>query len=425
MNTDSNQRTVILRRNMIKIYASSFFRYFILFLPFIVPLFTSKGLTHQEVMTLQSISATTFLLSEVPTGYFSDRFKRKWAMVCAALIRILSVFSLMRAQNFSDLVIFEVLFALSLCFDSGTDTAILYDTSEELKHASGEPEIGSSGLLSNRVFYLQIGEAISAILGGMLATYSLKYTIYGSLGVALIQLLIALSVVEPARTQKVNQKPRVQSAASKSVVRRFLSCFEGLADYYDNNALVSCGILLVFINLLTFIGTWTYQMNWTHSGVDLKYFGYLWAGYNLAIALAARLAPKLEEYMGSKWLIVLTGSLPALGFLGMWHSDAVFAVLAGFALQFCRGFQGVTIHRIFNDQLPSGIRATANSLVSVAIRGFFALTAPFVGYMVDQKGIKFSYFCLGISSFLVFGLIFYFVLNRRLFDKNGQLVLSS
>jgi MFS family permease len=399
---------------MIKIYVSSFFRYFILFLPIIVPYFTSLGLTHQEVMTLQSVSAATFFLTEVPTGYFSDRFKRKWAMICAALIRIVSVLSLMRAQNFHDLVVFEILFALSLCFDSGTDTAILYDTSEELKSTSGEPELGSSGLLSNRVFYLQIGEAVSAVLGGMLATYSLKYTIYGSLGVALIQLFIALSVVEPARTQKGNQKDQKQGSGVFGV----LGCFK-------NNALMSCGVLLVFINLLTFIGTWTYQMNWTHSGVDLKYFGYLWAGYNVAIALAARLAPKLEEYMGSRWLIILTGSLPAIGFLGMCYSDAIFAVAAGFALQFCRGFQGVTIHRIFNDQLPSGIRATANSFISLAIRGVFALTAPFVGYLVDQKGIKFSYFCLGISSFLAFGLIFYFVLNRRLFDKDGQLALSS
>jgi len=113
------------------------------------------------VMTLQSVSAATFFLTEVPTGYFSDRFKRKWAMICAALIRIVSVLSLMRAQNFHDLVVFEILFALSLCFDSGTDTAILYDTSEELKSTSGEPELGSSGLLSNRVFYLQIGVSFS------------------------------------------------------------------------------------------------------------------------------------------------------------------------------------------------------------------------------------------------------------------------
>ncbi len=413
MNAVLNKRSAVLKLNLIKIYISSFFRYFILFLPIIVPYFTSLGLTHQEVMTLQSVSAATFFLTEVPTGYFSDRFKRKWAMVCAAVIRILSVLCLIQAQNFRDLVVFEVLFALSLCFDSGTDTAILYDTSEELRHTSGEPELGSSGLLSNRVFYLQIGEAVSAVLGGFLASYSLKYTVYGSLVVALVQLFISLSVVEPARSQKDAQQEKAHGSGVAAVL-----------SYFKNHALLSCGVLLVFINLLTFIGTWTYQMNWTHSGVDLKYFGYLWAGYNLAIAFAARLAPKLEASIGSKWLIVLTGSLPALGFLGMCYSGAVFAVVAGFALQFCRGFQGVTIHRIFNDHLPSSIRATANSFVSLAIRGVFALVAPFVGYMVDQKGIKFSYFCLGISSLLAFGLIFYFLLNRRLFDKNGQLALG-
>jgi MFS family permease len=398
---------------MSKIYISSFFRYFILFLPIIVPYFTSLGLTHQEVMTLQSVSAATFFLTEVPTGYFSDRFKRKWAMICAAIIRIFSVMSLIQAHTFRDFVIFEVLFALSLCFDSGTDTAILYDTSEELKQVMGDEAVGSSGLLSNRVFYLQIGEAVSAVLGGMLASYSLKYTIYGSFIVALIQLFVALSVVEPARSEKGHQGDSLRAGG-----------WRGLIAHFRTNSLLSCGVLLVFINFLTFIGTWTYQMNWTHSGVDLKYFGYLWAGYNVAIAFAARLAPKLEAYMGSKWLIVLTGSLPALGFLGMCYPGAVVAVAAGFALQFCRGFQGVTLHRIFNDQLPAGIRATANSVISLLIRGIFAVLAPVVGYMVDQKGIKFSYFCLGISSLLVFGLIFYFLLNRRLFDKDGQLVLS-
>jgi hypothetical protein len=64
-------------------------------------------------------------------------------------------------------------------------------------------------------------------------------------------------------------------------------------------------------------------------------------------------------------------------------------------------------------------------VVSLAIRGFFAVLAPFVGYMVDQKGIKFSYFFLSVTSFVTFALIFFLLLNRRLFDKNGQLALSS
>ncbi len=414
MNAVLSNRSAVLKLNLIKIYISSFFRYFILFLPIIVPYFNSLGLTHQQVMTLQSISAVTFFISEVPTGYFSDRFKRKWAMICAAVIRIFSVISLMLAKDYQDLWMFEVLFALSLCFDSGTDTAILYDTSEELKQLNGELEKGSNKLLSNRVVYLQIGEAVSAVLGGFLAAYSLKYTIYGSLVVALVQLMIAISVVEPARTKKDCPVEKAHGAGLRGVV-----------SYLQNNALWSVGVLLVFINLLTFIGTWTYQMNWSHSGVDIKHFGYLWAGYNVAIAIAARIAPKLEESIGSKRLIFITGCLPALGFLGMCYPGAFFAVSAGFALQFCRGFQGVTIHRIFNDQLPSSIRATANSVVSLAIRGFFAVLAPFVGYMVDQKGIKFSYFFLSVTSFVTFALIFFLLLNRRLFDKNGQLALSA
>ncbi len=399
-----------LERNLSKVYVVSFFRYFLLFLPVIVPYFTSLGLSNQEVLTLQSVAAFTIFFFEVPTGVFADNFKRKWAMVCSAVLRIAAISCLVKAETFQGLLLFEILFSLSLCFDSGTDTAILYDSYAELKSIrSDTSEESTSKILASKIFCLQIGEAISAVLGGLLAAYSLKYTIYGNFVISFIPLLVCLTIIEPSSPPKLSEAESPdQSLTSK------------LRSTFSNSAIASCVVLLVFINLLTFIGTWTFQMNWTHNGVDIKYFGYVWASYNVAIALSARIAPRLEQWIGSRWITALTGTLPALGFLGMSHASTFWAIIAGFAIQICRGFQEVTIQRVFNDQIPAKIRATANSIISLGIRGSFAISAPIFGYLIDQKGIKFSYFWLGITSLLGFWTLFYF-LDKYQFKKQIQL----
>lgn len=401
-----------LERNLIKVYVVSFFRYFLLFLPVIVPYFSSLGLTNREVLSLQSVAAFTIVLFEVPTGYFADNFKRKWAMVCSAILRIIAIFCLLRAETFLELLSFEVLFSLSLCFDSGADTAILYDTYSELKRTKSEfSQESTSKILSSKIFCLQIGEALSAVLGGIIAAYSLKYTIYGNFAISFIPLLICLTIQEPSTSRK-SISNEIETS-SKSTLLSTLRCTLG------NSAILSCVALLVFINLLTFIGTWTFQMNWTHRGVDVKYFGYVWALYNVTIALSARIAPRLEKRVGSRWVTVLAGSLPAIGFLGMSQASPLLAIMAGFAIQICRGLQEVTIQRAFNDQIPPKIRATANSIISLGFRASFALIAPIIGYLIEQRGIQYSYICLGIVSFLGFWSIFYF-LDKHQFKKQPK-----
>ena len=55
-----------LKRNISLIYGLSFFQCFMLIVPVIVPFFASKGLSLAEIFYLQTVFATTIVLTEAP-----------------------------------------------------------------------------------------------------------------------------------------------------------------------------------------------------------------------------------------------------------------------------------------------------------------------------------------------------------------------
>ncbi|HQN29455.1 MAG TPA: MFS transporter, partial [Mesotoga sp.] len=53
--------------------------------PVLVPYMIFKGLSYSEIMLLQSISAISVVLFEVPTGSLADRISRKFSLVISSL----------------------------------------------------------------------------------------------------------------------------------------------------------------------------------------------------------------------------------------------------------------------------------------------------------------------------------------------------
>ena len=54
-------------------------------MPIAVPFFQSKGLSMQEVFSLQALFAVAVLAMEVPSGYLADRLGRKPTLIIGAV----------------------------------------------------------------------------------------------------------------------------------------------------------------------------------------------------------------------------------------------------------------------------------------------------------------------------------------------------
>ena len=188
------------KANIPKILALNFFWSAFVIMPVIVPFFESKGLNMEQIFQLQSIFAFVTLTLELPSGYISDILTRKKALMLSCALQGLGFSLFIVSDNFLHLVIAEVILAVSLSLFSGTDVSILYDSllSTDNKQAPIK-------FVGRQVFYSQIGEAVSGLLGGWLIWISMDTVVWAQAIVAWMPLLIVASLEEPPR-KKMNKR---------------------------------------------------------------------------------------------------------------------------------------------------------------------------------------------------------------------------
>lgn len=91
------------------------------------------GLSLPELGLAIALAAGATLIFEVPTGYFSDRFSRRYSFVLAGLFAILANLLFVFMQNKTGVYIGVILEALAYAFISGTGQAIIHDSLTVLK----------------------------------------------------------------------------------------------------------------------------------------------------------------------------------------------------------------------------------------------------------------------------------------------------
>ena len=117
-----------LERNVHRTLMLGFFQVFLVIMPVAVPFFQSKGLSMQEVFSLQALFGFVVLVTEVPSGYLADLLGRKNTLVIGAIVARLGHSALLAAEGFWTLAIFEICLGISHSLISGADLALLYDT---------------------------------------------------------------------------------------------------------------------------------------------------------------------------------------------------------------------------------------------------------------------------------------------------------
>jgi len=149
---------------------------------------------------------------------------------------------------------------------------------------------------------------------------------------------------------------------------------------------------LIAYGLATLIAVWAFQGYWEALGVPLAMFGYLWAGYNLVVALVGGQAHRIEARIGTLWTHRWIAWLPVFGYGGMalvfsflagTPMGWVLGVAAGLCFQVGRGLTQVVLKDELNVRVPPSMRATANSISTLGVRFGFVLLGPLLGYLID------------------------------------------
>jgi MFS family permease len=376
-----------LRRNVGRTLTLSFFQVFLVFMPIAVPFFQSRGLSMQEIFSLQALFALVVLVAEVPSGYLADLFGRKLTLVIGAVAAGIGNTLLVFADGFWGLAAFEIALAIGYSLISGADIAMLYDTELALGRNAGEQRNVVGRLYSVRT----LSEALAAITCSVLLLWwSMDGVVWLQAAVGWLPLVLALRLVEPPG-ERMAQSSHL---GNLQAVCRFMLT--------HSRVLVLVMLALCVWSLTTFYAVWLLQQVWQDQGIPLSQFGYLWAVLSLTAALAGRWAHVLEQRLGVTTLLVVIGLAPAVGYIGLDLLGPLGGFMAGMTFFLARGIGAVILQDALNRRIPGHFRATANSLVSFGFRGAFALTGPWIGYTLDLWGMSTTLWLLAAVTVAIF-----------------------
>ena len=145
---------------------------------------------------------------------------------------------------------------------------------------------------------------------------------------------------------------------------------------------------------------WLYQPYFKLSGLDIAYFGIVFAAFNIVAAISSKYAHKIEEKIGPKYSLFMLVVLVGVSYFLMSNFVYLFSFSFAFLQQFVRGFSKPVITDYINKLISSDIRATVLSVQSLVGKLFYAAIIPFIGWFADVYSLTQALALLSITTFV-------------------------
>jgi MFS family permease len=384
-----------LRKNIWKFYLYKILSGMFFSVPVMVLFWQDNGLSLTEVMILQSVFSFLAVALEVPTGYFADVQGRKKTLVFGGITGLIAITIYGLGYNFFHFLVAEIFFSLSVSFNSGTTSAFVYDTLQDL----GE-EKQYKKIWGNSLFYGMLALALSSVLGGFIAKIDLRYTLYASIPFFAFMIPLAISMKEPTRHKFIFEKGYIKELLEIVKVKlipnkklRWIIVYSGVVYAFNQAAL------------------WLYQPYFKISGLDIAYFGIVFASFQVVAAFSSKYAHKLEEKLGQKYSLAMLVLLVAVSYFLMSNFVFLFSFSFCFIQQFVRGFKNAVVTDYINKLTSSNIRATVLSAESFVGRLLYSAIIPIFGWIADVYTLVQALFVIGATT-LVSGIVILMIIKK-------------
>jgi MFS family permease len=367
-----------LKANIRKLYLFSFLQ-MTLFPMAIITLFWKDhiGLSLTQILLLQSIFSVATLVLDYPAGYVSDRLGYRCALNIASILAIIGWGIYTVAGSFATVLLAEILLGMSLSFISGSDSALLYETlrayGEEQSYARHQGRMHG---------FAQVGEAAGAVLAGVIYAYDFRLPFILQVGVWIAGLSVTAVLVDTPR----EHAPARSHLAEALATARYA--------FGENRHLRYTILLNTVLGIASFYPVWLIQPYMQHSGVPVGWFGPVWAGANLTVALCALASHRVHARVGDRGIILLFFVLVVAGYLGLGMGAGVWGFLFYYLLTCMRGLRGPMMLAHTQRESATANRAATLSLQSVSFRLLFVATGPLVGRLADSMGVRQSFLVL-------------------------------
>ena len=348
-----------------------------IFGPVLTPYLLAKGLSYSQIMLLQSISAVSTTLFEVPTGVVADKVSRKLSLCLPGLCLGVAIMIYIYFDEFYMLALGEVVVGLGITFRSGADSAFLHESLDRLGRKGEFAAV--EGRANSLIF---AGQGVGTLFSSLLYTLHPDIPFWFSVGGVLSGSVVALLFTETER-----------EGGGQRYGAHLLG---GLQLTIKNSTILWIVFLAALLGFVYRTAFWLYEPYFSLVDIEVVWFGVIFSVYNLIAALAARYLPRYagdhrKVLLGLGLLMACTYLLPAL-FVSRW------SLMAIGLQQIFRGLYRPTLNAYINNQVEDRYRATVPSIVGLAVSLSYALLSPLVGWGLDHRGVEPTYGCMGVVA---------------------------
>ena len=350
-------------------------------LPCVFLVLQERGITSFDLGScLVALAVGQFGL-ELPSGVVSDTYGRRATLIIAGIARVAGWGCFACATSAELAIIGFACMGASFAFDSGSDSAWLYDTLKERNETARYTELEARG---QRFGFYALGA--SSLIGGWVMTLSYD------LAVALTVIPLLVSCVAAGMLKE----PKIE--AKSEDVKFWSNVKEGLHRVWSDKFIFQIVVLSSFAAAsLEVYFRFVQQLISQQLGIDPIALGYIYALWlviaGLSTKLVSPLLVKTRAVVVVRWAVVVLGL--ALVLLGGGNAPTALVLTA--IPQICYALLPVLVRSELNKTSESSVRATILSAFGFIVSVQMALIGAVVGYFADLMSIGAAVVWLGVS----------------------------
>ncbi|MBA2174749.1 MFS transporter [Halobacillus locisalis] len=336
--------------------------------PILTLFYFARGLDEPLILVVLTFFSLGVLVGEIPTGVFADRFGAKQSFLVGSILAIVGYSLLYFAFDPWVFFLSSFLTGFAATFFSGADEALVY---ESLKQSNEEHLMDRAmGQIGSATFVVAIvAVIIGAVLAKDLTEPQFRLLISLSLMFMSIQFVLLLFV----------KNPPSQGGYTKPMTEQIRAGLQAIRETPQ--------VLWMFINVtLVFIPVGAIfekfdQKLLVNAGLPVFWIGIVYAIAAMIGFIASRSIGWMTTKVNRVTLLFVTGIIAVLGLVSAALFQGYLWVILSviFLLKLVSAIRYPVYSQLSNDIIPSNVRATTISLLSILDSCFDLLVFTSIG----------------------------------------------
>lgn len=366
-----------------------------------------KNINPADVVLIDSFYYFFAMFSQIPATFTIEFLGRKNSIILANVLSCLYMVVIIFSQNLFNLIIAEILSAISFAIKESAEPSLLNESIPPTKQKSKIfARISEKGLSSYYII-----NAISTIIAGILYEVNPYIPIILSLIVLIISTLLATLFIEPVKKTRKKKIKNINQLKELGEAFKFVLKSERIKSLILFSAIIG-GLFSILTN---------YEISMMEElNISATYLGVLFAVIGIAATLAAKNQEEFHNKFRNKSLTVIgflvVGSCFFSGISGIiakeYKVGIIFIVLFYTIKYVCSGLYYSLIEKYLSNFTNKDIDTkvfTANNLLKSIASALIGILASF---LLDRMETAYCMIVIGIIFFVLMVLISKFMKTR-------------